>query len=246
MHILAELRIREAEHRNINDIGMHDERRFDFGRVDVDAAGNNCERSAVSEVEKAVLVEIADVTKRHPVVKLRMATVFRLFRISVVFEIGLGLFEIHKANSTSFEFLAFVIANMRNAINRLTDRTRMCQPLLRCKECHAIAFGAGVVLAHDRAKPLDHLPFGLGRTRRCGVHHQLKARQVVTSLDLIGQSQHSHHHRGNNLRVSDRIAFDNTQKFLCIELLENDNGATEFVNTTGPNDCGRVIQRGRT
>src|SRR6266446_5420657 len=65
--------------------GHREQSRFDFGRVDVDAAGDHHVAGAVADKEIAVLVEIADIAERDETVAPDLAT---LFVLAVVGEIG--------------------------------------------------------------------------------------------------------------------------------------------------------------
>ena len=64
MNVLSHFRVRQAEYRYISHAGVHYQARLDFGRVDVDAAGNDSEGLAVGQVDIAVIVEVANVTQR--------------------------------------------------------------------------------------------------------------------------------------------------------------------------------------
>src|SRR3546814_5272391 len=67
-------------------IWKRDQRGFDLGRVDVDAARDDHVAEAVADIEEAVRVEIADIARSKNAVDLERAP---LFSILVIGEIGL-------------------------------------------------------------------------------------------------------------------------------------------------------------
>lgn len=64
--LLAELVVRDAEHRRVDEAGMHRQEVLRLLRVDVHPAGDDHERRAIGEIQVAVAVDVAHVSERSP------------------------------------------------------------------------------------------------------------------------------------------------------------------------------------
>ena len=62
---LAELGVRNAEHRTVGDFRHGDEHGLDLGGIDIDAARDHHVGLAVADIEIALAIEVADVADRH-------------------------------------------------------------------------------------------------------------------------------------------------------------------------------------
>src|SRR3546814_1207795 len=83
-HALAEFGIGDTDHRTVRDAGKRDQRGFDLGRVDVDAARDDHVAEAVADIEEAVRVEIADIARSKNAVDLERAPLFSILVIGEI------------------------------------------------------------------------------------------------------------------------------------------------------------------
>ena len=98
LDLLAHLAVGDADDGDVVDRRVQRQGVLDLLRVDVHAARDDHERLAVGEVEEALLVEVADVARRRPVL---VAGVLRLagpLRVVVVLEGPLGTLEEDRAD----------------------------------------------------------------------------------------------------------------------------------------------------
>jgi hypothetical protein len=109
------------------------QRGLDFGRVDVDAAGNHHVALAVADKDIAVLVDIADIAGRDKAVALDLGALFRLvvigeIRAVEVARIDLADFALRQGNAIVAEKAQF------DAIQDPADGARFLQRILRVGE----------------------------------------------------------------------------------------------------------------
>ena len=203
---------------------MADQHILGLLRVDVHAARDNHVGLAVGEVEKAFIVDIADIAERRPA--LVVVGALRLVGIVVIGEdrcVG----KIHGADFPGRPFAAVLVQNFQFADHGLADGAAMAEPLVRIRDGDAVAFGAGVIFDQDRSPPFDHLRLDLDRAGRGGVDRALQRGHVVFLADVVGQFQHPHEHGRHELRLRDLVFFHLPQEVLGVEVLHDDDGAAE-------------------
>ena len=224
LHLLAELLVRHADHRDVCDLGVGDEQVLDFLRVDVHAARDDHEVLAIGEVEEAVGVDVADVAERRPA--FAAARVRGLLRVVVVLEGG-AVGEVDGAGLARRQHAAVLVEDTQLADQRAADGAAVREPLLRVAGDEAVALGAGVVLVEHRPPPVDHLLLDLDRAGRRGVDRAAQRVVAVAQAHFGRELQHAHEHRRHPLAVGDAVALDQRQRLLGVEVLHDHRGAAE-------------------
>ena len=243
LHLFAEIGIRDAEHGSVSNLRVRDEQVLRFLGIDVHAAGNDHEGLPVSEVQEAIVVEIADVVHRcHGPV--RRGRFLRLRGVVVVFEGRRGL-EPDRARVAVRHRLHIVIKDVEDAEHHASHGTLVRQPLFAVAGREAQALGGAVVLLNDRPPPLDHLLLHLHRTGCGGVDNHFERREIVGRARCFGQFQQATEHGRHELAVGDAIVFDQAEVLLRIEAFhDDDRTAAANREIAGGLRC-RVIQRRR-
>ena len=239
-HRLAQLVVRHADHRDVGHLRVADQHGLGFLRVDVHAAGNDHEGLAVHQVQVAVGVHAADIAQRRPA--LRIAGLCGARRVVVVFELR-AVGKVDQAGLAGGQFAAVVVADVQHALRRAAHRTWVRQPFLRGDAAEAVVLGAGVVLVHDRAPPVQHALLHLHRAGRGGVHRHLQRRQVMPQAHRVGQLEHAHEHRRHPLAGRDAVVLDPLQCAFGVELLHHEHAATELDDRHAVAQRRGVVQR---
>ena len=110
LHLLAEVVVGHAEHRDVGHRGWMHEHVLGLLRVDVHAAADDREALAVGEVEVAVVVEVADVAEVEPA--LRAAALGRLLGVAVVLEARRRGLEPDVADLADRQLVVVVVADV--------------------------------------------------------------------------------------------------------------------------------------
>ena len=187
-HLLAPLFVRRADHGAFGDFRQLHHRVLDFRRKDVEAAGDDHVLLAVDDVEKAVLVALADVAGVVPAIHRRFGARVRQFKIAAAD---------NAAATDDFADLAHG-QNIAVIVHQL-DAHRIGRLPATCKAFRVIAsrrrrddlrrqprgdeveFGLAVALAHAGPEHFDRLFQFLARHRRAGEQEVFEARIIIVA-----------------------------------------------------------------
>jgi hypothetical protein len=158
---LAEFIVGDADHGAIGNAGQADQYMFDLCRVDIHPARNHHVGSAIADIEKAFLIEIAHVADADQTVVFHLAAGGV---VAVVAEVGIGrLVGVDASDLACRQILPGVIedADARLA-DHLAGAPRFAQRILRCHDGDVARFAGGVGLVDYRSQPVDHRLLDLG------------------------------------------------------------------------------------
>ena len=191
VNALAPFFIRQADHGDVLDQGMRADQGFDFGGIDVLAAGDDHVALAVGEMDVAVLVAAGHVADRAIVAAESFLGLLRQAPVAVE---RVGVAGIELAGLSVRHLVAGFVQNLdrRGADAFAADRSELGELLVRMQHGHPAGFGGAVELEQAGiGKHLHDLALGLGaRGRRRD--HQL-GHGVVIVLAANGLRQAEHH-----------------------------------------------------
>ena len=147
-----------ADHRHIGDLRMGIDRVFDFGRIDILAAGNDHVLHPVADIEVTIFIEIARIARAEPAVAINGLSrcIWHLPIASHVFGRSGGNF----ANCARRQAVSILINDLQfDPIQRSPDRAHAIAPfrdvVSRVEGCDcARCFGHAVHLHKTAPKPL--------------------------------------------------------------------------------------------
>src|ERR1700733_7105346 len=159
---LAQVVVRHTEHRRVSDLRMRDEQVFAFLRIDVHTSGDDHEYGTVSQVQKAIFVEVANIANRaHRTIGREY--LLRAFRVVEVLE-ARGQLEPHVAYSSGRAGIHIDVKNVNLAEQLPSDRALVRQPLGGIAGGDPHPLGRSVIFENDRPPPVYHLLFDKDRT----------------------------------------------------------------------------------
>ena len=126
--------------------------------IDVHPAGNDHVALAVTQVQVAVLVEVADVADREQVADARLA---RLLLALVIVEAGLAHPHVDQAGLAGRHLGAVLVQDLDAPSTATPCRPSRACSATRRSDRRAAALGRRVVLDDDRSPPLEHRPLDL-------------------------------------------------------------------------------------
>ena len=214
--LLAELLVGNAEHRAVAHARHLDQHRFDLGRVDVDAAGDDHVALAVAQEDVAVGILVAHVAHRHELAQPDLAA------LGVVVVVGefreVRALEVDLAHLALLHVAALLVDDaQQGAGHDMAHGARLAQRLLGIVPDHDAGLGGAVVFVDDGPPPFDHLALHGRRTGRGAVRDPAQRREVVAALHLVGQAQQAHQHGRHDVHVADPVPVDQPQHVGGIE-----------------------------
>ena len=172
VNALAPFCVRQADHRDVLDQRMRADQCFDFGGIDVLAAGDDHVALAVGEMDVAVLVAAGHVADRAVVAAEGLLGLLRQAPVAVE---GVCVAGIELAGLSVRHLVAGLIQNFdrRGADAFAADRTELRELLVRMQ--HGDPAGFGRAIEFEQAGVGEHLHDpALGfRARRRRRDHQL-------------------------------------------------------------------------
>jgi hypothetical protein len=154
---------------------MGHQARLNLCGVNIHATGDDSECPAIGQVEVALFIEIADVSKSRPVVMKRVVSRAGLGLVTVIFEDGRKVRKVQDAGLERRQFVAFLVADVWHAHDREADGSRVREPILCVDEREPDPFRRGVVLVDNGPQPVDDLALdvdGAGAAA-CTTHFKL-------------------------------------------------------------------------
>ena len=196
---------------------MQQQRRFDFGRVHVRAAGDDHVLGAAVDEQVAVVVEVAEIAERE---LLAPMDAVGLVRVVVIAEPD-AVLHVDLADGAGRHLVAVVVEDQQpHAANRPTDGPRLLEPAVRLGDRRR-ALHAAVGLPDHRAPPRHHLRLHLGRTGRRGVHDGVETRVVVPLAHFGRQLKETVELRRHHVRGADAVLLDELQGALGFEAIHD-------------------------
>ena len=240
--LLAEFLVRDAEHSAVADTRQGQERGFDLGWIDVDAARNDHVALAVAKKEVTLPVEIPDIADRDETVALDVAS---LVRLAVIGEVGRALEpDIDLADPARWQFAAILVIDLdRRTAKRTADRAGLAQGLFRSVECDETGFRCAVILGDNGSPPIEHRLLDVRRARCGAVHDPHERRHVVPLAHFFRQVQQADKHCRHRMKMGDPILFNQLQQLFRVEawLQDRERAVAHGIKTI---EIGRrVIER---
>jgi hypothetical protein len=116
-------------------------------------------------------------------------------------------------NLSGRQFIAGFVQNVDFAEGGPADGSGPIEPFLRRSCTKADALAAAVIFVDGGSKPSEHLSLDFGRTGGARVDSEFHAADGIFSSLFLGQTQHSHEHRRNELAMRDAVYLDEPQGF---------------------------------
>ena len=129
LHLLAPVRVRDAEDRGVADLRVREQHALDLGRVDVDPARDDHVVLAIAQEQVFLVVEVADVADGE---EARAAVLLGLLLVALVLEIGRAELDVDGARGTRRAVLALLVEDPDLRVRPgAADRPRSLLPLAR-------------------------------------------------------------------------------------------------------------------
>ena len=217
LHLFTHFLVGDAEHRDVEHLGVGDQQVLGLLGIDVHAAGHDHEVAPIGEVQVALVVDVAHVADRRP--SLLVVRRRGLLRVLVVLERRrpFARLEPHDARFADGELGAVFVADVNDVTAWPPHRSRVVEPFGGGDERCAGCFSRAVVLVDDRAPPLQHALLHVDGTRCGRVHRVTERREVVRQALLVGQLEHADEHGRNQLRMGHAVPLDELEKLLGVE-----------------------------
>ena len=222
-----EVFVRDTEYGDVLNFWMNGEDVLGLLWIDVDAAADDHVRLAVGQIEKTVVVEFADITEGAPAVRELCGG--GLLRIVVVLESSRARSEIDAAFIAYGDFIPFVVDDMHFAVDRLSDRALVSEPISRRRITESVAFGPCVIFVDDGSPPVEHSFLDLDRAGRGCVNREDEAAEVVCSSLLFCELEHPNKHSRNPLAMGNFVVLNRAECAFRIEFLHHDERRAEAL-----------------
>ena len=206
LHLFAKLLVGNTENCDVCNFTVGYQQILNLLGIDVYPTADDHETLAVRQVEKTVLVHIADIARGRPTLVIVGAGSFT--RLIVILKTHRLTTKIDSANFTYWQFVTIIVDNMQLSHQCRTHRPLVRQPVGGVDNGDTDAFAGRVVFDDNLAPPRDHFFLDLNRARCGGVYSKQHGTDVVALAHFIGQLEHADEHNWHPLAVSYPVLFN--------------------------------------